>query len=209
MKILGKGTIMKKGKAKLLTEADIKNCLRYIDSTTSNNKRNRALFITMLMTGLRIHSVQKLTIGQVFDDDFCPKESFLIQPEQNKGGKKPLQVYVNESLKKELHKYIKWIRSIDYIDTKPEDCLFRSNKGGFLSKQQIIKIMREVFNAVGLDKQYRCHSFRATALTKLMDANYPLPLIQQISGHSSINTLSIYYRSNPNTIKKALETLTI
>lgn len=207
MNILGKGTFMKKGKAKLLTEADIRNCLRYIDSTNRNRERNRLLFLIMLMTSLRIHSVQKLTIGQVFDDNFNPYESFLIQPEQNKGGKKPLQVYVNDTLKRELKQYMKWLQSFDYPKINSDTWLFKSNKGSFLSKQQIIKIMRNIFNAVGLDKQYRCHSLRATALTKLMDANYPLPLIQQISGHSSINTLSIYYRSNPNTIKKALETL--
>ena len=207
MNILGKGTFMKKGKAKLLTEADIRNCLRYIDSTNRNRERNRLLFLTMLMTSLRIHSVQKLTIGQVFDDNFNPYVSFLIQPEQNKGGKKPLQVYVNETLKRELKQYMKWLQSFDYLKIHSDTWLFKSNKGSFLSKQQIIKIMRNIFNAVGLDKQYRCHSLRATALTILMDANYPLPLIQQISGHSSINTLSIYYRSNPNTIKKALETL--
>ena len=207
MNILGKGTFMKKGKAKLLTEANIRNCLRYIDSTNRNRERNRLLFLTMLMTSLRIHSVQKLTIGQVFDDNFNPYESFLIQPEQNKGGKKPLQVYVNETLKRELKQYMKWLQSFDYLKINSDTWLFKSNKGSFLSKQQIIKIMRNIFNIMGLDKQYRCHSLRATALTKLMDANYPLPLIQQISGHSSINTLSIYYRSNPNTIKKALETL--
>lgn len=208
MNMLKKGKFMKKGKAKLLTDADIRNCLRYIDGTNRNRERNRLLFLTMLMTSLRVHSVQKLTIGQVFDSNFNPYESFLIQPEQNKGGKKSLQVYVNDTLKRELKQYMKWLQSFDYLKITSDTWLFKSNKGSFLSKQQIIKIMRNVFNAVGLDKQYRCHSLRATALTKLMDANYPLPLIQQISGHSSINTLSIYYRSNPNTIKKALETLT-
>lgn len=208
MNMLKKGNFMKKGKAKLLTEADIRNCLRYIDGTNRNRERNRLLFLTMLMTSLRVHSVQKLTIGQVFDSNFNPYESFLIQPEQNKGGKKSLQVYVNDTLKRELKQYMKWLQSFDYLKITSDTWLFKSNKGSFLSKQQIIKIMRNIFNAVGLDKQYRCHSLRATALTKLMDANYPLPLIQQISGHSSINTLSIYYRSNPNTIKKALETLT-
>ena len=59
---------MKRGKAKLLTETDIKNCLRYIDDM-ENGERNRAMFEMMLNTALRIHSIQKLTIGQVYDDD--------------------------------------------------------------------------------------------------------------------------------------------
>ena len=196
---------MKRGKAKLLTETDIKNCLRYIDDM-KNGERNRAMFGLMLNTALRIHSIQKLTIGQVYDDDFKPRDSFLLQPEQNKGHKKSLQVYINETLKKELKRYAKYLSTFKPSVT-PDDYLFRSNKGGFLSKQQIIYVFRQVFDAVGLDKQYRCHSLRATVLTRLMDAGYPLPLIQQISGHSSISTLSIYYRSNPRNIIEALRSI--
>ncbi len=196
---------MKRGKAKLLTETDIKNCLRYIDDM-ENSERNRAMFELMLNTALRIHSIQKLTIGQVYDDDFKPRDSFLLQPEQNKGHKKSLQVYINETLKKELKRYAKYLSTFKPSVT-PDDYLFRSNKGGFLSKQQIIYVFRQVFDAVGLDKQYRCHSLRATVLTRLMDAGYPLPLIQQISGHSSISTLSIYYRSNPRNIIEALQSI--
>ena len=66
---------MKRGKAKLLSEPDIKNCLRYID-TMPNGERNRAMFEMMLNTALRIHSIQKLTIGQVYDDDFKPRDHF-------------------------------------------------------------------------------------------------------------------------------------
>lgn len=196
---------MKRGKAKLLTETDIKNCLRYIDDM-KNGERNRAMFELMLNTALRIHSIQKLTIGQVYDDDFNPRDSFLLQPEQNKEHKKSLQVYINETLKKELKRYAKYLSTFKPSVT-PDDYLFRSNKGGFLSKQQIIYMFRRIFDGVGLDKQYRCHSLRATVLTRLMDTGYPLPLIQQISGHSSISTLSIYYRSNPRNIIEALKAI--
>ena len=194
-----------RGKAKLLTDKDINNCLRYIQ-TTKTKERTTAMFILMLTTALRIHSIQKLTIGQVYDEHFKPRESFLIQPNQNKGGRKSLQVYINDTLHKELVSYMRYLQSKGHKITK-EQYLFTSNKGSYLSKQQIIRIITGVFNAVGLDSQYRCHSLRATALTRLMDANYPLALIQQISGHSSIQTLSIYYRSNPKNIKNALETL--
>ena len=175
---------MKRGKAKLLTEIDIKNCLRCIDDMP-NGERNRAMFEFMLNTALRVHSVQKLTIGQVYDEGLVPRDSFLLQPEQNKGHKKSLQVYINDRLRKELKRYSKYLSGLN-----PSVYMFR-----------------QVFDAVGLDNQYRCHSLRATVLTRLMDAGYPLPLIQQISGHSSVSTLSIYYRTNPKHIKAALENL--
>lgn len=196
---------MKRGKAKLLTEVDIKNCLRYIDDMP-NGERNRAMFELMLSTALRIHSIQKLTIGQVYDEEMHPRDSFLLQPEQNKGHKKSLQVYINDRLCKELTRYAKYLTRLN-PSTRPDDYLFQSNKGGFLSKQQIIHTFRQVFDGVGLDKQYRCHSLRATTLTNLMNAGYPLPLIQQISGHSSVSTLSIYYRSNPKNIMQALQSI--
>lgn len=195
---------MKRGKAKLLTETDIKNCLRYVDDM-KNGERNRAMFEMMLNTALRIHSIQKLTVGQVYDGDFKPRGSFLLQPEQNKGHKKSLQVYINTTLKKELIRYAKYLANV--LPPNPTDYLFRSNKGGYLSKQQIIYTFRQIFDGIGLDKQYRCHSLRATTLTKLMDAGYPLPLIKEISGHSSISTLSIYYRSNPRNIIEALKAI--
>lgn len=196
---------MKKGKAKLLTDTDVKNCIRYIDEEMgSNSARNRLMFYVMLMTALRIHSIQKLTIGQVYKENYIPVDTFLLQPEQNKGHKKELQVYINSKLKEELKRYAKTLADVPY---RANDYLFKSNKGAYLSKQQIIHIFRTIFNGVGLDKQFRCHSLRATCLTNLMNKNYPLALIQQISGHSSINTLSIYYRSNPTNIKQALEAL--
>ena len=83
---------MKRGKSKLLSDIDVKNCLRFIKDMPSHQERTRLMFLMMLMTSLRIHSIQKLTIGQVYDENFNPVESFLLQPEQNKGGKKALQV---------------------------------------------------------------------------------------------------------------------
>ena len=196
---------MKKGRAKLLSDTDVKNCIHYIDAGMGTNaSRNRLMFYFMLMTALRIHSIQKLTIGQVYKKDYTPVDSFLLQPEQNKGNKKELQVYINSKLKDELKKYAKKLAHIPY---RSDDYLFKSNKGAYLSKQQIIHIFRTIFDGVGLDKQYRVHSLRATCLTNLMNKNFPLALIQEISGHASINTLSIYYRSNPQNIKQALEAL--
>lgn len=135
------------------------------------------------------------------------KDLMKLARRLNKGHKKALQVYINDALNKELKRYAKHLTSL-HPSVLPDDYLFRSNKGGgFLSKQQIIYTFRQIFDGVGLDKQYRCHSLRATTLTKLMDAGYPLPLIKEISDHSSISTLSIYYRANPRNIMEALKVI--
>lgn len=127
-----------RGKAKLLTDKDINNCLRYIQ-TTKTKERTSAMFILMLTTALRIHSIQKLTVGQVYDEHFKPRESFLIQPNQNKGGRKSLQVYINDTLHKELVSYMRFLQSKRQVNI--EQYLFTSNKGSYLSKQQIIRII--------------------------------------------------------------------
>lgn len=102
----------------------------------SHQERTRLMFLMMLMTSLRIHSIQKLTIGQVYDENFNPVESFLLQPEQNKGGKKALQVYLNNTLKQELKNMpnfyiqinisnLKW--KIIYLDPI-KDLIFQNNR---------------------------------------------------------------------------------
>ena len=79
---------MKRGKSKLLSDTDVKNCLRFINDMPSHQERTRLMFLMMLMTSLRIHSIQKLTIGQVYDEKFNPVESFCFNQNKTKAEKR-------------------------------------------------------------------------------------------------------------------------
>ena len=51
------------------------------------------------------------------------------------------------------------------------------------------------------------HSFRRTALTNMSNANVPIRVIQQISGHKSLTALQRYLEVNPEQVKNAIAVL--
>ena len=51
------------------------------------------------------------------------------------------------------------------------------------------------------------HSFRRSALTKLHKSGLPLKIIQSLSGHSSLNTLSLYLQVSDEDKKRAISLL--
>lgn len=120
----------------------------------SHQGRTRLMFLMMLMTSLRIHSIKKLTLGQVYDDNFNPVGSFLLQPEQNKGGKKALQVYLNDTLKQELKKYAKFCIPTNIFNLKWTFTYSNQIKALIYPNNRLFHIFRQIFDGVGLDKQY-------------------------------------------------------
>lgn len=51
------------------------------------------------------------------------------------------------------------------------------------------------------------HSFRRTALTNLSNANVPLRVIQEVSGHKSLTTLQRYLEVKPDQVSAAIALL--
>ena len=51
------------------------------------------------------------------------------------------------------------------------------------------------------------HSFRRTALTNMSNANVPIRVIQQISGHKSLTALQRYLDVNPEQVANAIALL--
>lgn len=52
------------------------------------------------------------------------------------------------------------------------------------------------------------HSFRRTALTNMSNANVPIRVIQEISGHKSLTTLQRYLEVRPDQVVAAIALLT-
>lgn len=52
------------------------------------------------------------------------------------------------------------------------------------------------------------HSFRRTALTNMSNANVPIRVIQEVSGHKSLTALQRYLEVQPNQLSAAIALLT-
>jgi integrase len=60
----------------------------------------------------------------------------------------------------------------------------------------------------GIDGSLRIHDLRHSAASKMVEAGVPLPVVSRILGHASIITTMRYAHSTPESMRKAMETLT-
>lgn len=138
--------------------------------------RDLLLFIVGLNTGLRIGDILKLQYQDVFTENGVFRQHVIIKEEKTGKVKK---VRLNETVKKAIKDYSKnW-------DVAGEDYLFRSKKGGHITRVQAYKILREAAEAVGV-QQFGTHSMRKTwGYHSYLASKHNIGLIMDLYSHSS------------------------
>ncbi len=76
--------------------------------------------------------------------------------------------------------------------------VFRSRKGGSLSRQQIWRIVRDAARAAGFDKNISPHWLRHAHASHALDHGAPVHLVQESLGHRSLATTSKYTHARPD-----------
>lgn len=76
--------------------------------------------------------------------------------------------------------------------------VFRSRKGGSLSRQQIWRIVRDAARAAGFDKNISPHWLRHAHASHALDRGAPVHLVQESLGHRSLATTSKYTHARPD-----------
>jgi site-specific recombinase XerD len=145
--------------------------------------RDRAIFMLMLRTGMRVEEVSRLTVGAV---DLKRNKIFV---NQGKGGKDRV-VYISADAHKAL---------VDYLSRRPptkSKGLFLVEKGTCrgtpISVRGIQKRIEYYSGKAGL--KVSCHQLRHTMATQLLNADTELPTIQDLLGHQLIATTQRYCR---------------
>jgi integrase/recombinase XerD len=91
------------------------------------------------------------------------------------------------------------IRLQEYRPPQPKGFLFPGRHGsGHLHPDSASWILRSACRRVGIEG-VSTHSFRRTALTQMSNAGIPLRIIQEISGHRTLDELYKYLDSQPRT----------
>jgi site-specific recombinase XerD len=146
-------------------------------------RRDRAMFMLMLRTGLRVEEVSRLTLGAV---DLKGNKIFV---HQGKGGKDRV-VYISLDAHWAL---------VEYLSHRPAT----RSKGLFLVEKGICR--GRPISVRGIQKRieyYRgkaglkvsCHQLRHTMATQLLNADTGLSTIQDLLGHELIATTQRYCR---------------
>lgn len=149
--------------------------------------RNAAIMETLYATGMRVSELVGLEIDHLFF------EIGFIRT-VGKGNKERL-VPVGEVAQSALEHYIEVVRPRFKSDKNPqkaENKIFLNQRGGPLSRMSIWNIVNDAAERAGIEKNVYPHIFRHSFATHLLEGGADLRAVQEMLGHSSINTTEIY-----------------
>ena len=153
----------------------------------SGNLRNKALIEFLYSTGCRVSEVVGLNIKNV---DFI-HNSVIV----NGKGNKQREVYISDKAMYWLNKYINSRKDND-------SALFMGKGSKRLQKAGIEAALRKIGQVASVEKVHP-HRFRRTLATNLINKGMPVQEVQQILGHSKIDTTMIYCTVDKNNVQAA------
>ncbi|PZE20302.1 tyrosine-type recombinase/integrase [Paenibacillus xerothermodurans] len=180
-----KPTEYKQTAPKALDRIERNQLVRNIDR--SGNKRNYAITLTLLYTGLRVSELVALDRSDVEISD----RKGILKVRTGKGNKErvlPLEVEVRRAIEKYLEE-----RSDN------QEALFISNRGKRISIRSIQHLLEQ--------HDIHAHQLRHTFITGLVRANQDISVIQSLSGHSSADMILRYSKPTEDDKIRAVEGL--
>jgi integrase/recombinase XerD len=160
---------------------------RIIDSINGqdpNTTRDKLIFEFLYGTGARISELVNTDLDDIDID------SDIIKIRFGKGSKQRI-VPLGKSLKNAINDYLTRNRNSLVNAKKPNNALILNSKGGRLTRQSIW----EVVNRISLQNKVddlTPHSLRHAFATHLLEGGADVRVVQELLGHSSVNTTQIY-----------------
>ncbi len=160
---------------------------------TPFDARNKAILEIMYATGLRISETITLEFKNI-DLDEC------IVRVMGKGSKERI-VPINDYAIDALNNYINNYRQL-LVKNIETNYLFLNNHGKMLTRQGVFKMIKEECLKKGITKNISPHTLRHTFATHLLENGADLRVIQELLGHSDIQTTQIYTHITNETLHK-------
>lgn len=181
---------MKTGKAPFVSQNDLKLTMESLKGV--NALRNRALLLFSHFLGLRAKEMASLKVGDVFDiKQVSVREVVRLIGAYTKGNKYREVFLMDEVARTVVRQYIMKERPMD-----AEAPLFLSQKGGAFSANTLQRAIANLYKQAGIHGS--SHSGRRSFATNLIRNGADIYSVQQLMGHSSIQTTQEYFASDPN-----------
>jgi integrase/recombinase XerD len=172
----------------VLSKEEIKSIVE-----TTRNLKHRAILAVIYSAGLRISEVISLRPSDIDSD----RKQIRILGKGNKYRYTLLSTNMLDMLRMYWRAY------------KPIRYLFEGQKKGQpISRGTIQKVFKESCKRAGVKKQATIHSLRHSFATHLLENGINLKIIQNLLGHSSLRTTSIYLhvtRFDPSSVKSPFD----
>lgn len=166
----------------VLTSSEIIKLIESIDM-----KRNRLIVGFIYSTGVRVSECMSMKIKEL---DF---EEYTGKVVSGKGNKDRIII---------LSK--KWVKDYkEYLANRKIDSeyLFCGKNGKPLSVDTVQKFLKKASEKAGIKKNVSPHTLRHSFATSLLENDVNIRYIQQLLGHSNLNTTQIYTKVNTNKLK--------
>lgn len=196
---------MKEGKAKVLTEQELRRTLRMI-SKKPHAKRNTALLWCSFGLGLRAKELANLCVEHVLSADGRLLEEINLSSAMTKGAKQRFVYLTNSSLIEALESYLSERKTQEGILFSPQAALFISQKGGAFTPNTLQQLFHRMFvetKILGASS----HSGRRTFATTLIEKGADIKAVSRLMGHSSISMTAQYVEDNPLRLKQMCKEL--
>ena len=179
----------------VLTIEEIDTLIGTIDLSSNEGQRNRTILETLYSCGLRVSELCQLKISDLYLD-----EGFIRV--EGKGSKQRL-VPISPRAIQELRLYF-IDRNLTTIKPGFEDFVFISKRGKNISRIMVFHIIKELADAIGLQKNISPHTFRHSFATHLLEGGANLRAIQCMLGHESIGTTEIYTHMDTHRLRSEI-----
>lgn len=156
--------------------------------------RDRALLEVLYATGIRVGELERVTIHHV---DLSTQ---TLQVRHAKGGR-PRTVPLGKTASKWLKEYLTQVRPRLSKRRPFERTLFLVQGGRPLVQTQIRHWLRQYAKQMNIKKRVTPHILRHTCATHMMQQGADIRAIQQLLGHVSLNSTTIYTRVVPLDVK--------
>lgn len=166
----------------VLSRAEVERLLGVV-----TNMKHRTLLMLTYSSGLRIGETLGLKTGDI------DSHRMMIRIHQGKGNKDRYAVLSCVALA-QLRLYYQLYR--------PSVWLFETGKDQIMSPRTAQIIMQRAVAKAGISKKVSLHTLRHSFATHLMEQGVSLAIIQQLLGHKSLRTTSIYLHVQQYALEK-------
>jgi len=169
-----------------LDKEEIVKLLMSPDTNTVLGVRDRALMEVLYATGMRVSELCGLRV-----QDY--NQEAMEMRVLGKGGKERI-VLLNQSAQAWLSKYLAeyWTKLAEGRTPQAEHPLFVSRQATRLSSRSVHRIVMKHAIKAGINKTITPHTLRHTFATHLLEGGADLRVVQDLLGHTTINTTQIY-----------------
>ena len=169
---------------KVVYSTELEDILNTPDINTPLGIRDALILELLYSTGVRVSELVSITLNDI---NFNQKEIRIF----GKGSKERIVLF-GSRCEEILNNYLNNYRYQLVSDKTDDDYLILSKTGKKINQREIRYIIDDIVNKTGLKIHISPHVLRHTFATDLLNNGADLRSVQQLLGHESLSTTTIY-----------------